>query len=97
MAESPSTDVLVERIENLQKSVDKIESNMATKTDQANTHSLIGRIELALSQEVAARINSDDKLRDRLQFVEDRLEARKYQFGAAILLAIIGGVVGVFL
>lgn len=97
MAESPSTDVLVERIENLQKSVDKIESNMATKTDQANTHSLIGRIELALSQEVTSRVTAVKEVATRLQLVEDRLEARKYQFGAAILLAIIGGVVGVFL
>jgi glyceraldehyde-3-phosphate dehydrogenase/erythrose-4-phosphate dehydrogenase len=93
----PSIEVLVERIGNVQATVTDIRSTMATKSDHGNTHDLIGRIEVALAQEVTARTAAVQAVANRLQLVEDRLEARKYQFGASILLAVIGAIVGVFL
>jgi glutathione S-transferase len=97
MAEEPSIAVIVERISNVQSTVSEIKSTMATKDDHSNTHALLGRIEVALAQEVTARTAAVQAVANRLQLVEDRLEARKYQFGASILLAVIGAIVGVFL
>lgn len=97
MTDAPSNEVLVERIGNVQKSVDEIKNSMATKGDQRNTHDVIGRVELALATEVAARQTAVKEVATRLQLVEDRMEARKYQFGIAIALSVIGAIVGVLI
>lgn len=96
-AGEPSTDVLVERIANLQASVNDVKTNMATKSDQRNTDSLIGRVEVALATEIAARQTAVKEVADRLQLVEDRMEARKYGVGIAIILSVIGSVLGVII
>ncbi|TAJ46369.1 MAG: hypothetical protein EPO52_17705 [Herbiconiux sp.] len=97
MAEEPSIAVLVERISNVQKSVDDIKKDMATKGDQTNTHDVIGRVEVALANEVTARVTAVKEVAARLQLVEDRMEARKYGVGIAIVISVIGSVVGVII
>ena len=92
--EEPSTAVLVERIANLQASVNEIKNGMATKSDQINTHDVIARVEVALAQEAVARAAGDTKISDRLQLVEDRQEARKFQFAIAIAVGVLGIVFG---
>ena len=93
MAEQPSIEVLVERITNVQTTVGEIKTDMATKVDQQNTHSVIGRVEVALAAEVTARTTAVKEVRDRLQVLEDKLEARKYQFGIAIAIGVISAFV----
>lgn len=97
MAEEPSIAVLVERITNVQTTVSEIKTEMATKGDQVNTHDVISRIERALASEVTARQAGDEKNAARLQLVEDRMEARKYQFAISIVLAVASAIVGVFI
>jgi hypothetical protein len=92
--EDTSNAVLVERIANVQASLNEIKADMATKTDQSNTHSIIGRVEIALAAEVTARVAGDTKISDRLQLVEDRQEARKFQFAIAIAVGVLGIVFG---
>lgn len=94
MAEEPSIAVLVERISNVQLTVTDIKSEMATKEDQQHIRTDIARVERVLAAETANRIASVKDVADRLQLVEDRQEARKYQFGIAIALAVIGAFVG---
>lgn len=93
MAEQPSIEVLVERISNVQRTVSEIKSDMATKGDQKHTDDAIKALTAALAQEVANRTSAVKEVAERLQLVEDRQEARKYQFGIAIALAVIGAFV----
>lgn len=99
--------VIVERIRNVQDDVTEIKLNMATKTDQAHIDLRIANLTGALEKESAERkaeVSAERKerkedvkdVRDRLQTVEDRMEARKYNTGIAIILAVVGAVISVF-
>lgn len=101
MAEEPSIPVIVERIANVQSVVTDIKRDMATKTDQAHIDQRIANLTGALEKESAERkaeIEAESKerkddirsVRDRQQIVEDRMEARKYNTGIAIMLAVVG-------
>lgn len=99
--------VIVERIKNVQEDVTDIKRDMATKTDQAHIDKRIADLTGALEKESAerkadieaARKESRDevgKVRDRLQTVEDRMEARKYATMSAVALSVLGAVLGIF-
>jgi IS30 family transposase len=101
----PSMPVIVERIKNVQEDVSDIKRDMATKTDQAHIDQRIAGLTGALEKEAAERkaevaaerkerVAGDEKIANRLQTVEDRMEARKYNVGIAIILAAIGAVLG---
>jgi chromosome segregation ATPase len=105
MGEEPSIPVIVERIKNVQDDVTDIKNNMATKTDQAHIDARIASLTGALEKEAAERkaeVSAERKERKeevgkvagRLQTVEDRMEARKYNTGIAIILSVVGVVLG---
>lgn len=107
MAEEPSIPVIVERIRNVQEDVTEIKLNMATKTDQAHIDARIAALTGALEKESAERkaeMSAERKerkedvkgVRERLQVVEDRMEARKYNTGIAIILAVVGVALNIF-
>lgn len=98
MGDVPSIEVLVERIGNVQTDVSEIKTNMATRTDQAHVDQRIAALTGALEKESAERkaavtaeakerAAADEKIAGRLQVVEDRMEARKYNVSISILLA----------
>lgn len=98
-----SNEVLVERVRNIQADVSEIKTNMATKDDQKHTDDrisdLVGaiageRVEriAAVASEKQERVAADKATSDRLQLVEDRMEARKYSTYIAILLGALGSV-----
>lgn len=98
MGDTPtSNEVLVERIHNVQMDVRDIKTNMATKTDQANTDSRIAALVGSLEAEKAERIAAVKEVKDRLQIVEDRMESRKYNTGIAIAISVIGAILAVVL
>lgn len=67
-----------------------IRDRMATREGAAGLASTIARVERVLAEEVAARTIAVNEVKNRLQLVEDRIEARKFQFGIAIALGALG-------
>lgn len=97
--------VIVERIRNVQDDVTEIKLNMATRTDQSHTDQRISNLTGAVEKEAAERRAADEaerkerkedvkEVRDRLQTVEDRMEARKYATMSAVALSILGAILG---
>jgi len=104
--DEPTTAVLVERIGNLQQSVNEVKRDMATKGDQRHTDETLTALTSALALERQERIAADEKeasartaaikpVADRLQLVEDRQEARKWQFLIAIGAAIMSPIIAI--